>query len=610
MKLNSVIATLSALVVLAMMSSCEKDGMRGRWDDIDLIAVRTSKDGNWSMMNKKGKIVYDAEFKNQPSLSYNGLFSVEEGEGITVYSSAADKPKAVKGLENLKYAGCLEDGLMPVTFPNSRISIVDKEGKKQFELNPINNQEVVSCSPIFSDGLLLFKLEDGKCGYMDRRGKVVIPAKYDESRDFNEGLALVATLGKDSTSYETSVIDKSGKKQFTLKDDYEPVSYSFNYGKIIVRNDDVLYFFDTKGEKTKLPSKIKGISDYSSDYIIFRNDDHLYGVADIKGEVIVRAKYKSISFAGTLDTFLAVKDGDGEDAVLLDKKGEVVKELDYEEIFAIPTFGYLAKEGSTSTLLGDDFETKSKEEIYDYALNPSASYVIRTDYFDVNGVAKKIVSMIGTDGIGSYKFDMTSAQIMKNESPNSYTYQTTYPLPDLSKAGFRYDVSVKANFTASMADYSYSYDYYSYTSSSNYYWNPASRIDAFQVTLTAESEWGKRGFEALKTALSDAGFKLKKSGVVDNNSYGAFCEKGNVMVAFVSPHKGTTCEIMVYSKALLPEFENALLEFINANGKIDEATQVAAAPSDFEVPEEAVIAEEVVDSVAVEPVVAEPDYLY
>jgi hypothetical protein len=45
-------------------------------------------------------------------------------------------------------------------------------------------------SPIFSDGLCVFKKED-KYGYMDRTGKVKIPAIYDAADEFSEGLAPV-----------------------------------------------------------------------------------------------------------------------------------------------------------------------------------------------------------------------------------------------------------------------------------------------------------------------------------------------------------------------------------------------------------------------------------
>lgn len=107
-----------------MLSSCGSSS-RADLSNVELIPVTTTKDGKWSMINDKGEIVFDSEFKNQPTASYNGLFTVEEGKGLTVYKIGGDKPEAVSGLENLKDAGFLEDGLMPVNL-NSPPSKVQK----------------------------------------------------------------------------------------------------------------------------------------------------------------------------------------------------------------------------------------------------------------------------------------------------------------------------------------------------------------------------------------------------------------------------------------------------------------------------------------------------
>jgi hypothetical protein len=40
------------------------------------------------------------------------------------------------------------------------------------------------------------RLEKGKWGYMDRFGKVVIPARFDIAGDFHTGIAQVAIKGK------------------------------------------------------------------------------------------------------------------------------------------------------------------------------------------------------------------------------------------------------------------------------------------------------------------------------------------------------------------------------------------------------------------------------
>lgn len=57
----------------------------------------------------------------------------------------------------------------------------------------------------FSEGLAAFENEDGKHGYIDETGAVVIEPKFDNWTEFSEGLAAV------SVDFEWGYIDKSGK---------------------------------------------------------------------------------------------------------------------------------------------------------------------------------------------------------------------------------------------------------------------------------------------------------------------------------------------------------------------------------------------------------------
>ena len=57
----------------------------------------------------------------------------------------------------------------------------------------------------FSEGLAAFENEDGKHGYIDETGKIVIEPKFDNWTEFSEGLAAV------SVDFEWGYIDKTGK---------------------------------------------------------------------------------------------------------------------------------------------------------------------------------------------------------------------------------------------------------------------------------------------------------------------------------------------------------------------------------------------------------------
>ena len=57
----------------------------------------------------------------------------------------------------------------------------------------------------FSDGLAGVQ-KDGKYGYIDKEGKVIIPFEYDDAKSFSEGLAAVKKDGK------YGFVDKEGNE--------------------------------------------------------------------------------------------------------------------------------------------------------------------------------------------------------------------------------------------------------------------------------------------------------------------------------------------------------------------------------------------------------------
>ncbi|MDE6050257.1 MAG: hypothetical protein K2G08_01100, partial [Paramuribaculum sp.] len=264
------------------------------------------------------------------------------------------------------------------------------------------------------------------------------------------------------------------------------------------------------------------------------------GVANFNDEIIIRAKYDQIVF-GNGDFFLAKKDSDDKDYVKLDTKGEESNEkIDYEEVYPFKQFGYFAKEGKTYVLLNEDFKKKGKEEFF--GVNPSWSRGhVYTDYFNTGEVASTMVKMIEGNKVGNIKLGAPASQIFRGESPKDYTYKSFEEFDNLKKEGFRYEISVAAYFSANIADYDY--DYYSYDR--HYYWNPASNVSSIVLIMKAESEWGKKGQDALKNALSSAGYKFLKEGK-NGSEYAAAFKKENVIVVATADFDGEIASIHLF----------------------------------------------------------------
>lgn len=535
-------ASLSA-IMMPFLQSC---GSSSSWtDNVDLIPVLTSKDGKWSMIDPRGEIVYDSEFKNCPTVAYNGLFSVEEGKGYSVYKIGGKSPELVNRLENLKSVGILEDGLMPVTFPGKRISMVDQKGETKFELNPVDGVEIINCAPNFQDGLLVFETADNKCGYIDTNGEIAIKPKFDFAYSFSEGLAVV---GKYSESKEEKpiyrVIDKKGDEVFRLNAEFNLKTTTFIHDLLIAERDDRCYLIDRQGNETKLPSKIHRISDFDGTYIIFSDEDDEEGIADMNGDILVRPKYHSIMFGNNGD-FLAKKNDGDKTMIRINAQGdEIGEEIDYEYIYNLWKFGYIAKEGDSYVMLDDDFKTKNKTEFnnWNFIVTHGAVY---SDYFDAAEAATKMVKMIDGNKVGSLTLGDHPSQIFKNENPKDYTFSTHTNFDDLDHSGFRYKISVSGTFTESISDYEYNYDYYDYNYNTRYFWNPSSKLYYIQINVSSECEWGKLGQDELVKAIKAAGYTPIKEGKTPDH-YAAAFKKGGTMVIATSEFNGNNAKVTVF----------------------------------------------------------------
>ena len=92
-----------------------------------------------------------------------------------------------------------------------------------------------------SDGLARIE-RDGKYGFIDQTGKVVIPLNYDDTWSFSEGLALVSRNGK------YGFIDKTSKVVIPLK--YDKAD-SFNNGVagVLDRSTGEAFYINRQGER-------------------------------------------------------------------------------------------------------------------------------------------------------------------------------------------------------------------------------------------------------------------------------------------------------------------------------------------------------------------------
>ena len=159
------------------------------------------------------------------------------------------------------------------TFKNSNIRTAEsyfEENQKLLNSDQLDNEQNVPYFGVFSDNDLCYFYSDGKYGYMNLEGEVVIPAKYNRVKDFsNNGRAMVE-------DYETrlwGIIDENG--DYVL----EPCMNTWFYNKTLQ------YYYGTR-ENSK------------------------YGLVDSNGQVLLEYEYDSIWTTSSGEFVVVKKDSD------------------------------------------------------------------------------------------------------------------------------------------------------------------------------------------------------------------------------------------------------------------------------------------------------------
>lgn len=127
--------------------------------------------------------------------------------------------------------------------------------------------------------------KEGKFGFIDSTGKLIISNRFDNANEFQQGLACTKTLGK------WGIIDKKGA--YISKGRYEKFLYSFTEGIALFQNGDTLIYVNKKGEeviKEKLEKDLMYGRRWSEGYHAFKRGGK-WGIVDTSGQIIIPAQY-------------------------------------------------------------------------------------------------------------------------------------------------------------------------------------------------------------------------------------------------------------------------------------------------------------------------------
>ena len=257
-----------------------------------LVAAMTTK-GKWGFLDKTGSMVIPAIY-NQASQFKEGLAKVK----IKSKYGFIDKTGALVIPAIYDDARSFSNETAEVSLKKRKFYIdrhgneVDANTPAETSLTPAADADPYDADIALTSQYKLFKEAD-KCGYK-YNDKVVIPAiydlwdkglgysKYDKAREFSEGLALVRTNGK------YGYIDKNGTMVIPAK--YAD-AWQFDGGIAQVKIKDKWGFID-KFDKVVIPAKY----DFAASFTEGRSKvkiDGKWGYIDKSGAIVIPIKYDS-----------------------------------------------------------------------------------------------------------------------------------------------------------------------------------------------------------------------------------------------------------------------------------------------------------------------------
>lgn len=213
-----------------------------------LIQVKTLETGKWGYANTEGELVIPAEYEKCYPFSSNGLAVIYDTKERQYHFIDQNNKRLATTPEKFK----IKDGM-------------------GFNVSSFNNH--------------LFLVEvNGKWGYMNEEGKLVIEAVYDNGMDFNGGYASV-TKGK-----QFLVINIRGEE--TVVEGAIDVK-EFSEGLAPARKSDKKFgFVDTEG-KWAVPAKFETVGYFSDGLAWAKTADGKLGYINKTGEWVIKPEFEA-----------------------------------------------------------------------------------------------------------------------------------------------------------------------------------------------------------------------------------------------------------------------------------------------------------------------------
>ena len=405
-------------IMFAALFACVSCSEEMEQSETGYLPFKSSQNGKWGMIGTDGNVLFEDEFKDEPTSAKNGRFLVKNGNGLWEIYTAEAKPEKI-GEEYLQIAD-FNASVTPSVKKNEKISLIDVNGVVKATLDKANNKNIIRCS-VFSYGFAIIVTEDDMYGIINTKGEVVIEPKYAFVAPISSSRFYAVSKNNNEEATTIKMLDASGKEVLDMKvgdgqkyTEINPEATTSKYIAVCTSVDGERqwgYIDYSKEVVVKPSSKIRSIGEVKGDKFIFYSGEN-YGVMNFDGEVVLRAKYDQLSWAD--DDVLIAYDSDSKYAII-NLEGEKLTKEKYLAILPYydgkhsavqiddNSWGFIDKKG-------EEVKIKNAPDIY-YLGQHTANWFVESDFVDIDA----IVSRLKLDKVGllGFNLDMTPQQVVK-----------------------------------------------------------------------------------------------------------------------------------------------------------------------------------------------------
>lgn len=199
------------------------------------LLVKNEKD-KFGYINYKGEVLIELKYSDGRAFNKNGYTIVEkEGKKILINLKGHEILEIQDGMNILSFE---DENLMPCSIGGESFCYINKSGEKVIKL-PSNISEADN----FSNGYAIYMNEDLDYGIINKKGEIIIRAKYDELKMYDDVILYKDKQEWGFISYSGEVIKRACYK--------EVAPFWEGYNTTFAKDGEEWILINRKGEEVK-----------------------------------------------------------------------------------------------------------------------------------------------------------------------------------------------------------------------------------------------------------------------------------------------------------------------------------------------------------------------